>query len=142
MIPAGFQQMRPLDALIEAFAPVYAREAEGGVVLGFRVGSQHTNPRGNCHGGAWATMADVLLGLNIGMETGMSGPTISLAVDFLGPATVGQWVEGSARVLRHTPRTGFAECLFTTDGAPALRASAVFRRNVPGMAYQDILLRG
>lgn len=128
-IPPDFQLLGNMDPVLDALAPIYVRqEASGGVTMGFCVGPQHCNPNGDCHGGTWATLADVLMGLNVGLLTGLGGPTISLNLDFLGAARVGHWAEGSARVLRSTRNLGFVECLFTVDGEPTLRANAVFRR--------------
>ena len=139
--PAGFHQLATLDDVMGGFAPIYARQEEGSqMALGFRVGRQHCNPRGNCHGGTWATIADVVMGVNVGFVTGMSGPTISLNIDFLGAATTGQWVEGRARILRWTPRFAFVECHFTADGELALRANAVFRRKFPPYRSFEALL--
>ena len=133
---AGFHRLKQLDEVMRAFDPVYVRqEAEGYVTLGFRVGPQHCNPRGNCHGGTWATMADVVMGLNVGFITGLSGPTVSLSIDFLGAAVEGQWVEGRAEILRWTPNLAFAQCRFSADGETALRANAIFRRK--SLAYSD-----
>ncbi|SCW59870.1 uncharacterized domain 1-containing protein [Sphingobium faniae] len=135
-VPAGFQRLGPFDDVMSGFDPVYIRrETESGLALGFRVGPQHCNPSGNCHGGTWATMADIVMGVNVGFVTGMSGPTVSLGIDFLGAATKGQWVEGRAEVLRWTPNLAFVECRFTADGELALRANAVFRRKYP--PYRD-----
>ena len=126
---AGFHRLKQLDEVMRSFDPIYVRqEADGYVAIGFHVGPQHCNPRGNCHGGTWATMADVVMGLNVGFITGLSGPTVSLSIDFLGAAVEGQWVEGRAEVLRWTPNLGFAQCRFSADGEMALRANAVFRR--------------
>jgi uncharacterized protein (TIGR00369 family) len=140
-IPPGFHLIDGLDAVMGAFAPIHIRQEPSGLVtLGFRVGPQHCNPRGHCHGGTWATLADVLMGLNIGFATGLSGPTVSMSIDFLAAATIGQWVEGCARVLRSTPNLGFAECTFTADGELALRANAVFRRKYPPhLSFDQIL---
>ncbi|WP_313808797.1 PaaI family thioesterase [Sphingobium sp.] len=129
--PPGFLLIDALDDVMGAFAPIHAKKEEDQITFGFRVGAKHCNPAGNCHGGTWATLADILMGMNIGCVTGKTGPTISLSIDFLGPAREGQWVEGRAKVLRWTPNLGFAECSFTADGEPALRANAVFRRKVP-----------
>lgn len=135
---AGFRLINNMDEVMRAFAPVYVRpDASGLITLGFHVTQQHCNPNGHCHGGVWATMADVVMGLNVGAATGLGGPTISLSIDFLGAARVGQWVEGSARVLRSTHRLGFAECFFTADGEAALRANAVFRRKVPRRSIEE-----
>ena len=131
-IPPGFHPMPQLDDVMGAFAPTYMRQESPDIVtLGFRVGRQHCNPRGSCHGGTWATMADVVMGMSVGLVTGLSGPTVSMSIDFLGAATIGQWIEGHARVLRSTPNLGFAECTFTADGMLALRANAIFRRKFP-----------
>lgn len=141
--PPGFQPIGDMDEVMRAFAPVYLRaEASGCVTLGFHVGPQHCNPGGNCHGGAWATMADVVMGLNVGLATGFGGPTVSMSLDFLGAAHTGQWVEGNARLLRSTPRLGFAECFFTADGDPALRANAIFRRRFPSRQIEEYLAPG
>lgn len=140
-IPPDFQRLAAMDEVSDGFAPLFARRAgEAGIALGFRVGSQHCNPRGDCHGGTWATLADVLMGVNVALVTRLSGPTVSMSLDFVGPAGMGQWVEGSARILRHTPRLGFADCIFTADGEVALRASAVFRRKSASFRNREALL--
>lgn len=139
-VPPGFLLLDALDDVMGAFAPIYARKEEKQVALGFRVGGQHCNPRGNCHGGTWATLADIVMGINVGLVTERSGPTVSLSIDFLGAAREGQWVEGRAKVLRWTPNLGFSECLFTADGEPALRANAVFRRKLPSYRSFEALL--
>lgn len=141
-VPAGFQRVDPFDRIMGAFDPLYMRQEADGVALGFRVGPQHCNPSGHCHGGTWATMADIVMGVNVGFATGRSGPTVSLGIDFLGPAAEGQWVEGRAEILRWTPNLAFAECRFTADGAISLRANAVFRRKVaPYRDYQSLLAK-
>lgn len=134
-IAAGFQRLEPFDKVMAAFDPIYMRIDPDGLALGFHVGPQHCNPSGHCHGGTWATMADIVMGMNVGFATGMAGPTVSLSIDFLGAAAEGQWVEGHAEVLRSTPNLAFAECRFTADATLALRANAVFRRKVP--PYRD-----
>ncbi len=140
---AGFHRLKQLDEVMRAFDPVYVRqEADGHVALGFHVGPQHCNPRGDCHGGTWATMADVLMGLNVGFISGRSGPTVSLSIDFLSAAVEGQWIEGRAEVLRWTPNLGFAQCRFSADGEIALRANAVFRRKSPACSdFESLIAR-
>ena len=141
-IPPGFHLADRMDEVTGAFHPLYLsrRDEDGALAIGFHVGPQHCNPRGHCHGGTWATMADIIMGMNVGKLTGLSGPTISLTIDFLGSAAMGQWVEGHARVLRATPNLGFADCLFTADGTLALRGSATFRRKLPPYRnFEDLL---
>ncbi|WP_052757397.1 MULTISPECIES: PaaI family thioesterase [Sphingobium] len=142
-IPAGFHRLDRLDEVMGGFDPVYIRQEDGGyIALGFHIARQHCNPRGNCHGGTWATMADVVMGMNVGFVTGQSGPTVSMSIDFLGAATEGQWVEGRAEILRWTPNLAFAQCRFIADGETALRANAVFRRKFPPYRdYESLLAR-
>ena len=131
-VPDGFQRLELGDGVMDGFAPVYFRlEANWRVVLGFRVDSQHCNGRGNCHGGTWATMADVLMGLSVGAVTGLSGPTISMSLHYLAAAPKGEWVEGRAEIIHFNDEMGFAECTFTVAGEAALQANAIFRRRAP-----------
>jgi len=127
--PSGFRLLYPFDPLMAALAPLYARECpDRSIMFGFHVGPQHCNPRGTCHGGTWATLADVLMGMNAGIVTGLTGPTISMHIDYLAAGLPGQWIEGRARVLNHSPRLCFVECSFKADGEILLSATAIFRR--------------
>lgn len=126
--PPGFFPLPPLDGVMEAMAPLYFRiDDNDQYVLAFHVGPQHCNPRGHCHGGVWATMADLQLGMNVGRLTNRTGPTVSMSLDYLGSARTGQWVEGTTRLLRRTPRLAFVDATFTADGELVLRANAIFR---------------
>jgi len=129
--PPGFKLFEPLDSVIAAFAPVFIRRDEGHVTIGFRVGAQHCNLQGNCAGGVWATLADFQMGMNVGLMTGLSGPTVSMSVDYLGAARPGQWAEGRTRLLRRTPKLAFLDATFTVDGEFALRADGIFRLKWP-----------
>jgi acyl-coenzyme A thioesterase PaaI-like protein len=53
--------------------------------------------------------------------------TVSLALDFLGSAQIGQWLEFVPRVLKAGNNLGFADCIVSADGQPIARASATFR---------------
>ena len=53
--------------------------------------------------------------------------TVSLAVDYVGAAKVGQWVRIEPRVLRTGRSMSFADALITADGALIARANASFR---------------
>ena len=131
-IPAGFEILHLNDPVMDRLAPVYVGlGADWRIVLGFHVASSHCNGRGNCHGGTWATLADVLMGLSVGNVTGLSGPTVSMTLHYMAPATMGQWVEGRAEIRNFTPEFGFVECAFTAGSEPVLHANAVFQRKFP-----------
>lgn len=112
--------------------------------LGFRVESRHTNPLNICHGGMLATFADMLIPCaamyHVSHERRFL-PTISLQIDYMGPAALGAWVQGEGEVLRTTRNMLFGQALVTSDGAPALRVSGIFKQGpiISGSNAQDPL---
>lgn len=131
-MPSGFKPLVLDDPVFNGLAPIYFRLEKGWrLVMGFHIEAQHCNGRGNCHGGVWATLADVLMGLSVGSVTGLSGPTISLGLHYLAPAAKGDWVEGRAEIQGFTDETGFAECTFQVGGEPVVHASGIFTRRFP-----------
>jgi acyl-coenzyme A thioesterase PaaI-like protein len=53
--------------------------------------------------------------------------TVSLVLDFMASASIGQWLEFRPVVLRHGRTLAFTECHVLADGELAARASATFR---------------
>jgi acyl-coenzyme A thioesterase PaaI-like protein len=51
--------------------------------------------------------------------------------DFLGPARLGDWVEGTARVTRSTESLVFVEAEIRAGGHAVMTASGIFRRIRP-----------
>ena len=100
---------------------------------GFRVEARHCNPSGICHGGWLATFADVQLVrqavADLGADIGMR--TVSLTVDYLSGATLGEWVEGGARVVRATRTLAFVEGSAGVGDRPVLRMNAIFSLKRP-----------
>lgn len=130
-VPPGFRPvpMRPTGSFAHVNGPLHAKMVDGKLVLGFRVEPRHCNPARICHGGMLMTFADMLLGMgsNFGAKLGRFLPTVSMTTDFLAPAPLGSWVEGSTDVLRVTRNLVFAQCLARADGAVALRASGTMK---------------
>lgn len=116
--------------------PLYMRmDPHKGPVFGFRIEPRHCNAIGICHGGMIASFTDIFLPTQIRFNPAFDDgytPTISLTLDYLGPGRVGQWVEGSGRLLRRTKRLIFVEGLVTGDGQPIMRGSGTFRRGNAG----------
>jgi uncharacterized protein (TIGR00369 family) len=141
--PAGFQPvpMRPTGTFAHVNGPLYAKMADGKLVVGFRVEVRHCNPARICHGGMLMTFADMLLGMgsNFGAKLGRFLPTVSMACDFMAPAPLGSWVEGSTEVLRVTRNLVFAQCLVRADGTVALRASGTMKL---GPAFDSTIWQG
>jgi uncharacterized protein (TIGR00369 family) len=129
--PPGFRAI-PFDTgFIGVNGPLWVNiEDEKALKLGFRVEMRHCNPMKIVHGGMMATFIDMLMPFAIMWETKMPGrflPTVHLSQEFLAPAPLGSWVEGTGQTLRTTKSLVFAQCLVTTDGAPCGRASGIFK---------------
>jgi len=74
-------------------------------------------------------LADNAMGLSCGqaLEGGARLVTVSLAVDFLGSATLGQWVEVTPKLNRLGSTLCFAEAEVRADGNLCATAHATFR---------------
>jgi uncharacterized protein (TIGR00369 family) len=134
-IPTGFRPVAVGGGFIAANGPLYLLHEGAVVKLGFRVEPRHCNPMGMCHGGMLASFADMLLPLSVHRKSSEVGrrflPTVSLQLDYMAPAQLGDWVEGEAEVLRVTRSMVFAQGLVRSNGAIALRCSGVFKIGPP-----------
>ncbi|PJK29832.1 PaaI family thioesterase [Minwuia thermotolerans] len=129
-IPEGFRPARIPAPFVEANGPLYWRDLDGGLSLGFRVERRHTNAAGNLHGGMLMTMVDMQLNcaLNYQLDTAQFIPTVAANIDFLAPANIGDWVEGRTEILRRGGRTVFADCRIRRgDGELLARANGIFK---------------
>ncbi len=113
----------------DPWEPLYSRRTDGTVQIGLWLLDVHCNSRGLVHGGVVAALADNAMGLSCGVSMGSAQGlvTVSLTVDYVGAAKVGQWLQIEPRVLRTGKSMGFADALVTADGAVVARASATFR---------------
>jgi acyl-coenzyme A thioesterase PaaI-like protein len=127
-LPAGFARHYRQSPATNPWEPLYSRKDGGVVSIGFRAAEAHANSRGFVHGGLISALADNAMGLSCGETLGdVTGlVTVSLAVDFLGSANLGQWVEITPKVNRAGGRLCFAEALVTADGEPCAKAHATF----------------
>jgi len=133
-IPAGFSRHARTSPLTEPWEPIYAKAENGSIILALRIRREHCNSRGFAHGGLISTLADNAMGLSLeetlrlqGEERVSRALTITLALDFLGSAQIGQWVEFGPRVLRAGKSLGFVDCIVRADDKPIARGNATFR---------------
>lgn len=127
-IPKGFEPLPPRSPFSAANGPFYIKEPmpAGEAVLAFRVLEKHLNSARIVHGGMLATFADMLLASAIELALGHSGFTARLVSDYAGPARLGEWVEGRARMTRATKSLAFVEGKLSVGPRLVLDASAVF----------------
>lgn len=128
--PPGFRAIPIEIGFIGVNGPLLVNIDGEKLRLGFRVEMRHCNPMKIAHGGMMATFIDMLMPFAIMHQSQMPGrfiPTIHLAQEYLAPAPLGSWVEGTGDLLRTTRNLVFAQCLVTADGEPCLRASGIFK---------------
>jgi uncharacterized protein (TIGR00369 family) len=127
--PCGFERHDRRSPLTDPWEPLYRRISGDTVVLGVRAGAAHANSRGFVHGGLISALADNAMGLSCArrLGDGASLVTVSLSVDFLGPALTGQWLEFDTVFVKPGGTLCFTQAFVTADGQPCARADAVFR---------------
>ena len=129
VIPEGFERHFRHSPLTAPWEPIYSKRTEQAVIIGLRLAEPHTNSRGLVHGGLITSLADNAMGLSCGVKRGDDSGrliTVSLAIDFIGPAKVGQWLAVETDVIKLGNTLCFAQCFVTTDGAKVARANGTF----------------
>lgn len=130
-VPEGFEAFERGGPYMALNGPLYRRERDGAFALGLRVERRHVNPMANLHGGMMASFCDMLLVLVAHRQSEALRahfmPTVSLQLDYLAPAPLGCWIEGTGQLLRATRSLAFVQALVTADGQPCVRASGVLK---------------
>jgi uncharacterized protein (TIGR00369 family) len=129
-IPEGFERHFRQSPLTDPWEPLYSKRTDKAVVIGLRLARPHTNSRGLIHGGLIAALADNAMGLSCGVRLEGGGSrlvTVSLAVDFIGTAQVGQWLTVETDVIKAGGTLCFAQSLIKADEVVIARANATFR---------------
>ncbi|MDB5485639.1 MAG: thioesterase [Tardiphaga sp.] len=133
-VPEGFVRHTRSSPLTEPWEPIYAKRSDSAVILALRLAKPHTNSRGMVHGGLIAALADNAMGLSCGVKIDSGGTrlvTVSLAVDFLGTAQIGQWLTIEPDVVKTGRTLCFAQCLVKADGEVVARANGTFKLVTP-----------
>lgn len=136
-IPQGFAAHSRKSPVTTPWEPLYARQTDEALELGFRLSDAHCNSRGRLHGGVIAALADNAMGLSYGIVRAKSygastgAVTVSLNVDYVAAAEIGQWITMRPRVVKAGRQMGFVEALVTADEIVIARASATFRAVAP-----------
>jgi uncharacterized protein (TIGR00369 family) len=128
-IPEGFEPHFRKSPFTEPWEPLYSKRTDRSVIIGLRLAKPHTNGRGLIHGGLIASLADNAMGYSCAQATDWttSFVTISLAVDYVGSAQIGQWLAVESDVIRTGSTICFAQCLIKADDAVIARGNGTFR---------------
>ena len=127
-VPRGYQRHTRTSGLTAPWEPIYAKTTDDAVLLGLRAAPAHANSRGIVHGGLLTALADNAMGLSCGHRLGGQTRllTVSLSIDFLASAKLGQWIEVDTTFVKTGRRLCFAQAFVRADGEPCARASATF----------------
>lgn len=132
--PAGFEPHFRKSPLTDPWEPIYSRRLEDRVIIGLYAREPHTNSRGMVHGGLITALADNAMGLSCAQVLMAEGRkpegglvTVSLAIDFIGAAKLGQWVAFDTQYVKAGKTLCFAQAFITADGQVIGRADARFK---------------
>ena len=114
-----YQQL-PLDGSFhDLIQPVYYRLHEDKILFALSIEAHHCNPAGICHGAVYMAMMDLCMGGAIGMATGKLEvtPTMTMNLNYLTLARVGETLFSQGQVLKLTKAVGFAQGIITATNA-------------------------
>ena len=128
-IPQGFERQSRPSPLTDPWEPIYSKATLDAIILGLRLATPHTNARGLIHGGLIAALADKAMGHSCGhkLRGAHSLVTVSMGIDFIRSAQVGQWLTVETDVIRTGSTICFAQCLVKADDIAIARANGTFR---------------
>lgn len=125
----GWRRLNGRGGYFDKIGPVwYRRDDDRLVHLAFRADASHDNGGGVVHGGMLLSLMDQVLGTLV-FETVGRKPcaTISLACDFVSPAKAGDWVEGTASLVRRGTGIVMVEGEIHAGGRLCVTASGVWK---------------
>ena len=130
-IPEGFEPIFMVENFTTLIGPLYSKrdpEHPNLFRLGFRATEAQLNREGVIHGGMLATVADQAIGINMAYGSGQLNDvlTVSLSIEYISGALVGDWIESHPVVHKANGRTRFGGCQLYADDRLLLTASAVF----------------
>lgn len=132
-VPKGYKVQTRTSPLTTPWAPLYRCTLQRAIYLGVLLAEDHCNSRGLVHGGFIAALADNAMGYTCGRAMQADGReilglvTISLNVDYLSAARLGQWMTWEPQLLKATRTIAFVETMVLADGEPVARANANFK---------------
>ena len=128
-IPEGFEPHFRKSPFTDPWEPLYSKKTDKLVIMGLRLAKPHTNARGFVHGGLIAALTDKAMGHSCGyrMRGAVSLVTVSMGIDFVSSAQIGQWLTVETDVIKTGSTICFAQSLIKADDAIIARANGTFR---------------
>ncbi|MFL0355301.1 PaaI family thioesterase [Erythrobacter sp. GH1-10] len=127
--PAGFSRADFTPGFLDHGGPYFLQPREGGPqVVGLRIMPHHINYRDAAHGGVISTFADVALSHAVydAERPRLLPSTITLSVNYLAGAKLGDWLEAHVRIDRMGGRTAYTSGEILRDGEAIATMTGVF----------------
>jgi uncharacterized protein (TIGR00369 family) len=109
-IPSGFEAAGFTPGFLDHGGPYYlGPRVEGVRVVGLVISPHHINYRDAAHGGVISTFADVALSHAVydAERPRLAPSTVTLTVNYLAGARLGDWLEARVRIDRLGGRTAY-----------------------------------
>lgn len=131
-VPSGFEPAGFTPGFLDHGGPYWLGPALAGVrLVGLRIMAHHINYQDAAHGGVISTFADVALSHAVydAERPRLAPSTVTLTVNYLAGARLGDWLEARARIDRLGGRTAYTsgsiwrgeEQIATMSGVFAIR---------------------
>ena len=127
-IPDGFKPANFSPGFLDHGGPYYLKREGDRHLVGLRLLDQHMNYRDMAHGGVLSTFADVAMSWQVHASEDPPLPvsTITLAVNFLAPARLGDWLVADMRIDRAGKRVAYTSGHILRDAEVLASATASF----------------
>lgn len=129
-IPEGYVPNTRPSPVTDPWEPMYEKTTPDAVFFGMVLREAHTNRRGLIHGGVIAALADKAMGHSCGHKMGTANyslVTVSLSLDYISTAKIGQWLTVETDVIKTGKTLCFTQCMVKADGEVIARGNASFR---------------
>ena len=134
MIPSHYAPHTRRSPLTDPWEPLLAHTTPDAVYLALEIREAHCNARGFAHGGMISALADNAMGLSAVRQARhtqnsekISALTVSLSLDFIDTAKVGEFVEFKPAILKVGRTLAFVECRVVCGDRLIARGNASFR---------------
>ncbi len=134
MMPTGYQPHTRRSPLTDPWEPLLSQQTADALYLALEIREAHCNARGFAHGGLISALADNAMGHSAVLQARRragsekaSAVTVSLSLDFIDSARVGDCVEFQPTVLKVGRTLAFVDCRVVCGERLIARGNASFR---------------
>ena len=127
--PPGFVRADFTPGFLDHGGPYFLKPAgDAPQIVGLRIMAHHINYRDAAHGGVISTFADVALSHAVydAEQPRLSPSTVTLSVNYLAGARLGDWLEAHVRIDRLGGRTAYTSGEIRRGDEPLATMTGVF----------------